>query len=232
MRIFLLILFLSIVFTILFTWPFATKLGSFYSDSGDYPFNGWLLWYNYDSIVSGRIFNQEQYFNSKQLYSYPNSLSFGNHLFLPSLIFLPLYALTHNLIISVNLTTFISFVLTIFTSFYCFRYFLKNSCASLIAALVYTFNPLTFAQFYSGHLEQLFKFLLPVYFVFLYRFLKTPNLKDSLLLFSSLTTTSLVSTYHFIFILTVTPLLIIFTSIYNRKIINYFKNLGKFSLIF
>ena len=53
----LIIIFISLILTIIFTWPFASKLSSFFYDRGDYPVSLSILSYNEQAFKSGKIFD-------------------------------------------------------------------------------------------------------------------------------------------------------------------------------
>lgn len=240
---------LGFLSTTIITWPFITKLSSYYSDWGDYPLNGWLLWYTEQSIVTGRIFNQDQYFQSFQMYPLPLTLAYSDHLFVPSLIFTLIYFPTNNLIFSLNFFIFLTFVLSFISAFYFIKFFLeelnKNYSAnqhknlttviyltSTIGAFVYTFNPLTSIQF-SGHLQLMHKYFLPPLFIFAYKYLKEINARSAFLFFLFFTLNALSSIYFFVFSIILLPLFFIpfVTKFIKQKSWNKLFKLFKLSLI-
>lgn len=239
-QLFILIVIGSILTTIL-TWPFLLKITSFYSDTGDYPLNGYILWYNQLSIATGRILNPNQYFNSFQLYPWPSSVAYGEFLFIPSLIFSPIYWISQNLAFSVNFYVFLTFVLSFISSFYCLNHLIKNErvpyfvskYASFIGAIVYTFNPLTFAHF-PNHVQLLGKYFLPPLLLYGYLFFKKPETKEALLFFLFFTLNALTCFYLMFFsnfALVVYLLFFFFLNFYKRTYI-YFAKILKKSLFF
>lgn len=191
-------IFLGILFTIIFTWPLFLKINTFYTDKGDYPLVGWILWHNQKAITEGFIFDQIRYFDAGQFYPYSYSLAFSEHLFLPSILFSLFYIFTNNLVFSINILLFLSFVLSFLTSYFSINYFLKNKSASLIGALVFTFNPLTAAHF-ADHFHLMGKYFLPLVFLYLYLFLFKTNLKNALLFFIFFTLNFLTSIHFGVF---------------------------------
>lgn len=219
------IIILGFLFTTIITWPFITKLSSYYSDWGDYPLNGWILWYTEQSIVTGRIFNQDQYFQSFQMYPFPYTLAYSDHLFVPSVIFTLIYLPTNNLIFSLNFFMFLTFVFSFISALYFIKFFLgelnknltinhrKNLStviylASIIGAFIYTFNPLTMIHF-SGHLQLMHKYFLPLLFIFAYKYLTQTNVKNAFWFFLFFTLNALSSIYFFIFSIIFLPLFFI-----------------------
>lgn len=205
--------------TIILTWPFIFNLKTFYDDKSDYALSGAILKYNFDSIRSGRIFNQEEHFNGFQQYPLPYSLVNIDNGFVPSLIFAPFYLITKNLILSVNLVTLSTFVLTFVFSFWCLNYFVKNSLASLIGATIFTFNPITFAH-YPEHFLLLNKYFLLPFFLFVFKYLVKPNLKDAFLALLFLTLIFLSSVQLYLYTLTIIPLLaavVLIRALYEKE---------------
>ncbi|MDD2822557.1 MAG: hypothetical protein PHQ59_00585 [Candidatus Daviesbacteria bacterium] len=204
LQLFILII-LGCLLTTIFTWPFLPNITSFYSDMGDYPTNGFFLWYNQLSLATGRILDPNQYFNSFQFYPWPYSVAYNEFLFIPSLIFSPIYWISHQLVFSVNFYIFLTFVLSFISSFYCINYLIKNErvpyfvskYASFIGALVYTFNPMTFAHF-PNHVNLMGRYFLPPLLLYGYLFFKKPETKTSLLFFLFFTLNALTS-FHFMF---------------------------------
>jgi hypothetical protein len=228
---FIFILLLGLFLTTLFTWPMVLKLPTFYSDESDYTLVGWILWYNQHSFTTGRIFSQIDYFNAFQFYPWPFSLAFSEHFFLPSLFFSPIYWISKQLVLSVNIYTFSTFILTFISSFYVFRNFLKNNSAALIAGIIFTFNPITAAHF-PGHTHLLGKFFLPIIFLTAVSFFTKPSFKKACLLSGVFTLNALTSINFFIvsvpsLLLTALPFIMI--NLLNRNFA-YFRQLFLSSL--
>ncbi|GEM_PF-2235169 len=232
LQLFILIILGTLLTTIL-TWPFLLKITSFYSDIGDYPTNGYVLWYNQLSLATGRILNPNQYFNSFQFYPWPYSAAYGEYLFIPSLIFSPVYWISQQLAFSLNFYIFLTFVLSFISSFYCLNYLIKNRFASFIGAMVYTFNPMTFAHF-PNHVSLMGRYFLPPLLLYGYLFFKKPETKTSLLFFLFFTLNALTA-FNFMFFssfaLAVYLLFFFFLNFYKRNY-TYFLNILKKSLLF
>lgn len=229
---FILILLVAIIFATILTWPFATKLTTFYIDSGDYAFNGSMLFYNQSALRTGEIFNQKEYMNGYQFYPQPYTLAYSDHLFLPSLIFSPIYWLTNKFILSVNLLLFISFVLSFVFAYYFLHHFTQNKYASIIGAFVYSFNPKIFAHF-PIHLSLLSHYFLPFVFLTLYKFLVKPNFKNAFLFGFGFTLNGLTAVYFQLLSIFILPFFAIPFLINNflHKNKDYFLNLTRSSII-
>lgn len=232
LKLFLTVVVTSIILTIILTWPFAIKLGTFYKDSGDYAFNASMMWYNEQAIKTGMILNQNEYFNGHQYYPQPYTVAYADHIFFSSLIFSPLYWITNNFVLSVNLVIFLTFILSFTIAYYAIDYFVKNSIASLIGAFVYTFNPQIFCRF-PDHLSLLSHYFLPLVFLCCYKFLQSPNLKNAFLFGLIFTLNALTAIY---FQISSTLFLIFFATPFFifrlvKKEYSYFFSLIKYSLI-
>lgn len=194
MRKFILVSLLGIILTFILTLPFSIKLSSYFNDSSDYAFTGSMLYYNQQAIKTGLIINQKEYFNGYQYYPQPSTIAYADQLLLPSLIYSPIYWLTNNYILSVNLLVLVTFILSFVISYYVFNVFFKNGFAASIGAFVYTFNPQIFARF-PYHLGLLNHFLLPLVFLFAFKFLINPTFKSSFLFALTFTLNALSAVY-------------------------------------
>lgn len=201
----LLVILISILLTIIFTWPFAKYLGTYYYDRGDYQLSGATLSYNAYSIKTGKIFNSEEYFNGYQYYPQPYTLLYSDLRLFPSLIFLLVNSLTGNFILSVNLVSFLTFVLSFLSSFYVIRFFTKSFLASIIGAIIFAFNPLTFSRF-PEHFELLNKYFLPLLFLTAYIFFKKPDFKNGFLFGLVFTANAFSAIYFEIFSVILLPI--------------------------
>lgn len=219
----------AVIFTAVLTWPFVVKLGTYYSDYGDYPLNASIIWYNQDALLSGKLFNQRQYFNGYQAYPHPLSLTYSNLSFIPGVIFAPFYLSLRNYVLAINMFTFFTFVFTFISAFYCLDYVLKRKgMTAIVGALVFTFNPQTLARF-PEHLDLLNKYFLPPLFLFAYLFLEKPTRKRALLfgLFFCLNGLSV----NYYLILSTIVLVFLGTPFFifqiRKKNLDYFLNLAK-----
>ena len=251
---------IAFVATTLITWPFLPYLASFYTDQGDYATHGSILWWNADSIKTGRIFNQEEYFKGYQFYPHPYSLAFANNHVFPSLIFSPLYWITNNLPFSFNTYLFLTFVASFLAAFYMVKFFLilssrakrsdldlieiatsspavrpRNdvvSAAAMVGAFIFAFNPQTMTRF-PQHIELLGKFFLPLIFLFGYKFLEKPSLKNGFWLFLFITLNSLTANYFQVFVAIMLPLVSLpfLIKAIKKGDLGYLGRLGKFGLV-
>lgn len=221
---------IGVLATIILNYQLVLKVNSFYSDYGDYPLNGSILWYNQDSIKTGKILNQEEYFNGYQFYPQAYTLAYSDHLFVPSLIFSPIYWITNYLPLSMNIFTLTAFVLSFIASFYSINYFIKNTFASLIGAFVFTFNPLSYSHF-PNHFQLMNKYFLPPLFLFAYLFLSSPTAKRAFWFFFFFTLNALSALYFQAFAFITIFIITIIYLVLNYSKPNYLQRFFKFSLI-
>ena len=200
---FFLLLCTAIGTTILLTWPFVTKLATYYSDIGDLPLTGWVLWHNQLAIRTGTIFNQQAYFQSNQFYPMPLSLAYSDHSFIETFLFAPLFWITQHLIFSINFSVFVAFILTFISMYYVSFFFTKNTVASIFSAIIYTFNPFMYAHWNAGHIFLLHRYFLPLLFLSAYQYFLKPDYKRSFLFFLFFTLNALTVTYFFIMTTTI-----------------------------
>lgn len=243
-RFHLLLVVTSFTICTIFTWPFVANLKNFYYDRGDYQVSGSILAYNEYSIRTGKIFNRQEYINGYQFYPQPYTLAYSDLRLTPSLLYAPVYWLTQDLVYSVNMVAFLSFVLSFLSSFYAIRYFIHNfssearhyirynTLASVVGAAIYTFNPLAAARF-PEHFELLNKFFLPLVFLFTYKYLKAPTLKNAFIFSLVFTLNAFSAIYFQIFTLLLLPLFALpfLLSRIRKRDGYYFVRLIKTSLI-
>lgn len=229
---FLLVTFIATTLSVIITWPFAKHMTNYYPDQGDYALGGSVLWYNQESIKSGKIFDTQEYFTGYQFYPQPLTLAFSNNMVVPSLIFAPIFWLTQNLILSVNLFALLTLILSFITSYYAINYFAKNPAASLVGAAIFTFNPQAMTRF-PHHLDVMNRYFIPLVFLFGYQYLNKPTFKSAFLFFLTFTLNGLSVTYYLIFSLILLPLaaLPFLWKNYVQSNWEYFKKLFRLSLI-
>lgn len=233
---------LALFLTGIITWPLAANLTTYFPDQGDFNLGVSVLWYNTNSILNGRIFNQQEYFHGFQFYPQPFSLAFANNMVSPTLIFAPLYLLTKNIVASSNIFAFLTVALSFVTAFYTIRYFLSKltpevshfrgvNLASFIGAAIFAFSPVTMSRF-PDHLDILNKYFLPLVFLFAFRFLEKPNFSRAFFFFLFFTLNALAVNYYQIFSIILLPVAAIpFLWFYLRKgDWGYFVRLGRASL--
>lgn len=192
----LILFFVGFVIAAILTWPFITKLGTFYKDGEDYSVFASVLHYNLQSFSSGLVFDWKKYFHGYQFYPQPNTLAYGDHLITLSLISAAIFFLTNDFILSVNLMIFINFILAFIIGFYLINSIVKSQLASLIGSAILVFNPL-FLTHFPDHIYGYFA-LIAVFF-FAVRLVRWPTFKNAALLGLSFITIFLTMAYLALF---------------------------------
>ncbi|VVA44117.1 conserved membrane hypothetical protein [Candidatus Roizmanbacteria bacterium] len=173
-----LIIFIGILLTIFFTNPLIYNLDTYYPKNQDFMFFDWLFQYNYRALADGLLLSLSKYYNSNQFYPLPSSLVLADIVLIPSFfIYTPIYFFTHNNIVSLNLTIIISFLFTFVSAYYAIDYLIKSKISSLFGSVVFTFSPVIFARFFSGHIEYLQRYFIPPLMISSFLFFRRPNLK-------------------------------------------------------
>jgi len=200
------VLIIALALAIILTWPFTMHLSTYYSDASDHTYFGWTMWHIAESLKNGSLFNMQQFFIGNQFYPFSHSFAYSDHILFPGLVlFTPLYILTKQIILSVNLVILLSFILTFISSFATIRYFVKNTYASLIGALIFTYNPLMFASF-PHHANLLQRYFLPLVFLWGYRYVRTPSWRSAIIFYGVFTLNWLTAVYFGIFTLIFIPI--------------------------
>ena len=200
------ILILAFVLAVTLTWPLSAHLSTYYSDASDHTYGGWTMWHISEALKNGLLFNTQQFFRGNQFYPYSNSFAYSDHMFFPGLVlFTPILAVTKQIILSLNVVIVLSFILTFITSFITIRYFVKNTLASLVGAIIFTYNPLAFAKF-PHHVNLLQRYFLPLVFLWGYRYTSNPSWRRAFLFYGFFTLNWLTSVYYGVFTLIFIPI--------------------------
>lgn len=175
----LLVIVLALIFTYFATYPFMKELSNVYFPREDFESNAWTLWYVFSKITSG---SYSTLFNPPIHYPFPNILALFDFQPFQSLVLFGIpYYLTNNVAFSANIKILLSFVLTFASSYYSFKYFLKNKIAVLIASMIFSFAPLVTIRF-PGHMEYLSRIFIPPLLVLIHKIIEQPGIKNTLIL--------------------------------------------------
>ena len=172
---------LACALTIALTYPVAFNAANHVpSDLGDPLLCCWLLWWNYEHILT---LNFDGYWDAPIFHPFPKGLALAEHMFGPSLISAPLYPLTHDLVLIYNLL-FLGTYFFALTGMVALARHLKLSWpAAWLAGIIFTFCSHHYSQI--PHLQVLYGGLAPWSMFFLLRLTKKPGLWDALGLFAS-----------------------------------------------
>lgn len=232
MKKFAIVFLFSFILTVIFTWPLLLRIPTPISKHPDYNFGGFTYWYNQNALVTGKIFHPEDYFNGfNEFYPQPYVLGYSDITPIPSLIFAPIFWLSKQYFFSLNFYIFFCLILSIVSTYYCINYLVKNSLASLLGAVIYTFNPLTFGHF-PEHVDLLNKYFLPPLFLTGLLFFQKPKLQSSLLFLLFFLLNALSALYFQLYSIFFLPIIFLPIFYINYKKPSYLLNLFKFGSIF
>lgn len=190
-----------IVIVALFSFPFVFRLFTFYNDTSEYVLQGFILLHNYESITSGNLFDADKHFQMRFFEGHPFSLAFMEHMFFPSVLFWLIYSITGVYIFSVNSVSFLTLCVSFLASFSSAFYFLRKYFPSIIAAIIFTFNPLANVNFPDA-LDIVITYFIPLIFLFWILFLRKPTWKTAFL-FSFFFALNGMSSVHFTVLISV-----------------------------
>lgn len=125
----------------------------------------------------------------------PNILLYNEHFILHAIVALPFYLLTHNITITYNLLVFTVLALSFGAMYGLVVYLTKNRWASVVAGLIFVFNPFVFARF-PGHLNLLTLCFIPLIFLYFEKSLASPTNKNLFLFFAAAAGQLLTSWYY------------------------------------
>jgi hypothetical protein len=131
--------------------------------------------------MSENILNFHSLWDGKIFYPYSQSLALSEPLFLSSLFYRFFYLLTSQVILSLNLTLVLFFLLNYFAMFFLSRLILKP-LASIVAATIFSYSMLRLGHLCHIHLLPQFIFPITLFFIVLFE----KKQKNRYLLFSIL----------------------------------------------
>lgn len=189
-------IFLTAIFNCSFVLNITKPVGLSYVDASHVYF---ILNHLVKTLPSG---NWKEVSTLPMLYGTPNSLFFTDHHLFLGIIILPLYLLTKNIIVSTNLlmlaTVFFSFISMYILAFY----FTKKTLPSILAAVIYVFNP--YVTNWVPNYILLFSIQwIPLIILFFEKSIKSPSNKNTFLFFLFLVLQLLASSLYYSAFLTV-----------------------------
>ncbi len=153
--------------------------------------------------------------NLEMFFGFSNSLFFTDHHLIQALLVLPIFALTRNIILSSNILFALTLPLSFLSMFLLAFYLTKNRLSSILAGLIFVFNPFTVARF-PDHLILYSLMWIPLIFLFFEKSLKVPNRTNILLFFLMLSCQLLSSLYYSAFLSLLLPIYLVIR-IYQTK---------------
>lgn len=178
------ITFISLILASYFTFPLIYNLNRNFPYNSDFYLNAWVFWYTSHSFYSGLIIDIGKFFSPPFLYPFPYTLAHLDFSLFPSVVmFAPIYFIIKDYIASVNLTILTAYSLNFIFCLICIKKITKNTYGAMIGALIFSYAPMVI-DIQNGYLEYLFRLFIPLFFLTLFNYLKSPNVKNSLIVFS------------------------------------------------
>lgn len=123
-------------------------------------------------------------------YGFKDSVLYSELFIFEAVLSLPFYLITSNIITSYNIVALLSMAASSFTMFLFTKYVTNKFWPSVIASLVYVFNPFVIGH-YPDNLHYYSLYFIPLIFLYLEKFLKDHSNKNAFLIFLFLTLQSL-----------------------------------------
>ncbi len=159
------------IMTILFTYPLIFHLNDhIYRAIGDPLAVSNIFFWNYQNLFNqaGNLFDFRWF--------YPDSLSATGDIVISDLIlFAPFYFISKNPVFATNMVVVLSFFLSAVSMFFLVYYWSGRLPLAFIAGLIFGFSPLRLG---NGQIIYMIIFWIPLFFIFLDRYLKKMKIKD------------------------------------------------------
>jgi len=133
-------------------------------------FYAWNLSHNANTLFQGF----ESIVNTNIFYPLTNTIAYSDTLWAQSIMANPIIWITHNPILAENILIFLSFPLSAISMFFLSYYFSRNLAASLATGIFYAFSYPRLSQI--GHLPMISSQWLPLYLLYLFKFLDESKL--------------------------------------------------------
>ena len=157
--------FYCLLLTLCIFIPYSLHLVNGVSNVIDPLFYAWNLSYNADNMFSGL----SSALNTNIFYPLNNTLAYSDTLWVQSLLTNPIIWLTNNPILAENLAVMFTFPLSAVSMYLLAWHFTKNTRASFLSGIFFTFSYPRLSQI--GHLPIISSQWLPLYLLFLIKFL-------------------------------------------------------------
>jgi hypothetical protein len=200
----LLLLFIaSSILTFFILFPYSLKISYALPNAIDPLFYAWNISHNYTSASHGF----KDLLDTNIFYPEGNTLAFSDTLFAQTILTAPILLLTKNPIFTENFYVFLTFPLSAIAMF-CLSYYLtRHTLASLLSSIFYAFSIPRLAQI--GHMPAISSQWLPLYFLFLIRYLREKTYINLLLTLFWYILSIASSVYFGLFLIPLTGIIVI-----------------------
>ena len=164
------------LFTLVLFQPFTMHLRDAVANAIDPLFYAWNLSHNADNWFKGF----DALVNTNIFYPLTNTIAYSDTLWGQSIFVNPIIWITHNPILAENIAIFISFPLSALSMFLLSMYVTGNKTASFAAGIFYAFSYPRLSQI--GHLPAISSQWLPLYLLYLFKFLDEGKKRNFILL--------------------------------------------------
>ena len=168
---------LTSLITYLLFLPYTNKLTTNLANSIDPVFYAWNI--NHDTV--SLLQKGKNMLNTNIFYPEGNTLAFSDTLYGQMIFTVPLQLLTHNVVLTENIYVFLTFPLATIAMFFLSYFLTRNTLASALSGLFYAFSYPRIAQI--GHMPMISSQWLPVFVLYLIKYIEHGSWKDFLLTF-------------------------------------------------
>ncbi len=220
-----LILFSTLLSIVLFL-PYSFHPTNALPNSIDPVFYAWNLSHNADNWFKGI----NALLNTNIFYPLTNTIAYSDTLWGQSFFLNPIIWITHNPILAQNVAIILSFPLSALSMFLLSMYFTKSKSASFAAGIFYAFSYPRLSQI--GHLPMISSQWLPLYILYLFKFLESGKLKNVILLCIWYVLSITSSIYFGVFLLPVTVVIVIGDFLKKMHTHTLYKYKERFAVLF
>ncbi len=142
--------------TVVMTWPWATHLRDYCSDTGDPYLNSWILWWDFHQTFHAPF----HLFDGNIYFPYKLSLAFSEHNYGLALPLFPLFALGLRPLTAQGILTLLGFAFSGYGAFRLGRTLTGSTGAAWVAGIAFAFVPYRFEQL--PHVNYLFAGWIPI----------------------------------------------------------------------
>lgn len=184
----------TLITTTLFV-PYSLRVAGSLPNAVDPVFYAWNLAHNVESASHGF----KDLLDTNIFYPEGNTLAFSDTLFAQTLFTAPIIALTKNPVLAENLYVLATFPFAAIAMFLLTYYLTDSTPASAVAGLLYAFSYPRLSQI--GHITAISSQWLPLFFLYLIKYIREGKLKNLLLMFTWYTLSIASSIYFGVYIL-------------------------------
>lgn len=213
----------SSIFVVVFFWNLILNINKPLGYKDDIYLEYFIQKNNLTKIVDLKF---DKIYDTQMFYPSKNTLAFGGSLLTQSLIGLPVFIVSRDVVISSHFIILFAFFSAFLTMFFLAWNFTKSATGSILAGLIYTYNPFVFSHFQQFELITLQ--WLPLIFLFTAKFIEKQKWQYPIIV-SLLIVAQIGSSFYYTFFLAlILPVYILLLKLIKKVPV---KNLIKLSLL-